>query len=367
MFPENFLAQLQDNEIMYVKNITAHYSENTELFMYEPTNGPSKSHREYCTIKLKSNTPGYVLTSLLNIDFEDVEEIIADLGWNETADEYSDIPTNYEEIYRRLLSVSDVFSFYLPDEWDTWQDDLTATSEGIAATIAILKRYIAFCDRRQVPYSSPFFTFLVSIGFFGVDTSVITPVEEITSYAGQFDADGEIIDDLDEIYDTFLHGFDTDNDGYNRYIFEPEDRLSSVAMISFNEIASRRKSIQRCQNCGKYFIPAKRVDTLYCDNPSPEAPEMTCKEYGTRRLWYERQKEDELATLSRKIASAKGMLAKRNPDIPAYAASYEYFKAERMIWKKAVDEGHKTKEEYREWLLLMQSQKVIKEAASNPG
>ena len=58
------------------------------------------------------------------------------------------------------------------------------------------------------------------------------------------------------------------------------------------------------------------------------------------------------------------MLAKRNPDIPDYAASYEYFKAERLIWKKAVDEGLKTKEEYWKWLLLMQSQKVIKEAIS---
>ena len=94
---------------------------------------------------------------------------------------------------------------------------------------------------------------------------------------------------------------------------------------------------------------------------------MTCKEYGNRRLWYERQNEDELATLSRKIASAKGMLAKRYPDIPDYAAAYEYFKAERMIWKKAVEEGRKTKEEYREWLLLMKSHKVIKEAVRNPG
>lgn len=58
------------------------------------------------------------------------------------------------------------------------------------------------------------------------------------------------------------------------------------------------------------------------------------------------------------------MLAKRNPDIPEYAASYEYFKAERLIWKKAVDEGSKAKEEYREWLLLMQSQKVIKGAVN---
>ena len=57
------------------------------------------------------------------------------------------------------------------------------------------------------------------------------------------------------------------------------------------------------------------------------------------------------------------MLAKRNPDIPQYAESYEYFKTQRLIWIKAVKDGTKTQEEYKEWLLSMQSQKIIKEAA----
>ena len=173
---------------------------------------------------------------------------------------------------------------------------------------------------------------------------------------------GEISDELDEIYDVFINGLDPDTTNSNCYLLGPEDRLRDIAMISFNELANRGKTIRQCQNCGKYFIPAKRVDTLYCDNPSPEVPEMTCKEYGNRRLWYERQKEDEIATLSRKIASAKGMLAKRNPDIPEYAESYRYFKAQRLIWIKAIKEGTKTQGEYKEWLLRMQSQKIIKEA-----
>ena len=125
-------------------------------------------------------------------------------------------------------------------------------------------------------------------------------------------------------------------------------------------LSVRDKPIRKCQNCGKYFIPDKRIDTLYCDNPSPKAPEMTCKEYGTRRLWYEKQKEDELATLSRNIASAKGMLAKRNPNMPEYAAAYSYFKEQRLIWKKAVKDGEKTRDEYREWLLTMQNQKTLR-------
>lgn len=373
IFPEDFLSQLPeavrerllDHKTMYVKEVMAHYGENTESFMYEgiPTNRPQESHGEYYTIKLKSNVPGYVLTSLLNIDFEAVSDIITDLEWEENADEYSDPPINYKEIYDRLLSVSDVFGFYLPNEWDRIRYDLETVHEGVAHTVEMLKKYIAFCDRKQIPYTGQFYTFLLSNGYFEIAPSAIVPVEEIEAMDKLFDDVGEFVDELDEIYDVFINGLDPNTTGLNCYLLGPEDRLRDIAMISFNEIASRGKIIRQCQNCGKYFIPAKRADTLYCDNPSPEAPEMTCKEYGNRRLWYERQKEDELATLSRKIASAKGMLAKRNPDIPQYAESYEYFKTQRLIWIKAVKDGTKTQEEYKEWLLSMQSQKIIKEAA----
>lgn len=364
ILPESIRERLLDDKTVYLKSIMAHFGEDQEAFMLEcvPTNRSPESPGDFCTVKLKSNAPGYVLTALLNIDFETVAEIIAGLEWEESTDEYSDPPLNYEEIYNRLLSASDVFGFYLPNEWDEIRDDLETTNVGVARTLARLKKFIAFCDRQQVPYNGQFFNFLFSNRYFADDPTVITPVEEMMSLDSLFGDDGELIDEIDEIYDNFLNGYDPSTANTNCYDFGHRDRLQNIAMASFIELARREKIIRQCQNCGKYFIPSKRADTLYCDNPSPEAPEMTCKEYGNRRLWYERQKEDEIATLSRNIASAKGMLAKRNPNIAEYAVSYEYFKAQRLIWKKAVAEGRKTSEEYREWLLLMQSQKIIKEA-----
>ncbi len=367
ILPESIRARLLDDITVYVKSIMVHYGEDQETFMLEciPTNRHLEFSGDYCDVKLKSNAPGYVLTTLLNIDFEAVAEIIANLEWKKNDKEYIDPPLNYEEVYNQLLSVSDVFNFYLPNEWNRIQYDLETTNEGVAHTVKMLKKYIAFCERKQIPYIGQFYTFLISVGYFDITPYVIMPVEQIESVDSLRDEVGEFTNELDEIYDMFLSELDPGTAGLNCYLLGPEDRLRDIAMISFNELANRGKTIRQCQNCGKYFIPSKRADTLYCDNPSPEAPEMTCKEYGNRRLWYEKQKEDELATLSRNIASAKCMLAKRNPDRPEYAASYEYFKRERLTWKKAVEEGQKTKEEYREWLLLMQSQKRIKEAGQN--
>lgn len=370
IFPEDFLAQLPDAVRgrlpdlgnIYVKEVAAYYGEKTETFMYD-INRPLDSPMEYYAIKLKSNILGYVLTSLLNINFEAVSEIVADLEWEDTADKHSDPPINYAEIYNRLLSVSDVFKFYLPTEWTRIQDDLEVIQYGVAHTVEMLRKYIAFCNRKNESYNGKFFDFLILNGFFEILPVVILHSKQIEALVSLFNDDGELVANLDEIHDYFLNSLDPDTADLNCYTSGPEDRLRDIAMISFNEIASRGKTIRQCQICGKYFIPAKRADTLYCDNPSPEVPEMTCKEYGNRRLWYERQKEDELATLSRKIASAKGMLAKRNPDIPQYAESYEYFKAQRLIWIKAIKEGTRTQEDYKTWLLSMQSQKIIKEAA----
>ena len=374
MFTEEFLAQLPasirrrliDNETACVKQIMAHFFDDTESFLYEsaPARCLPDYHGDYFTINLKNNTLGYALTSLLNIDFESVSEIIADLEWENNADLYDDPPINYEAIYSRLLSVSDIFMFYLPSEWKVWLYDLASLVDGVAGAVSALKKYIAFCNRRDVTYTGQFFRFLISNGYFDIDPLIFMPFEEAISFEGLFDTSGELTSDLDEIYNAFTRGFNPCTAGSNCYILGAEDRLREIALVSFFDIGSRGKTIRQCKNCGKYFIPIKRADTLYCDNPSPEAPEMTCKEYGSRRLWYERQKDDELATLSRKIASAKGMLAKRNPDISEYAESYEYFKKQRLLWMKEVKAGHKTREEYREWLLYMQSQKRIKEASN---
>lgn len=370
MFPEGYKISeaaktaLNLNKKEKAKRILVSCGDNRECFMVEciPEESPMESAGEYSEIKLKSDAPGYVLTSLLNIDFENVTRIVKDLKWEINTNEYLDPPSNFNEIYARLLAVSDVFSFYLPDEWEACREELDESAVGVGDAMKTLRGYISFCEQRNLQCSGPFFTFLISMGFFGVlGDDLFVQFEQRISFENLYKGDEEL--GLNELYEVFTKNLNPDVAGVHAYTFDPAEgpasRLEKIAMISFKDLSDRGKVIRKCQNCGKYFIPAKRIDTLYCDNPSPNAPEMTCKEYGTRRLWYEKQKEDELATLSRKIASAKQMLAKRNPDIPGYAAAYSYFKEQRLIWKKAVKDGEKSRDEYREWLLAMQNQKTL--------
>ena len=131
--------------------------------------------------------------------------------------------------------------------------------------------------------------------------------------------------------------------------------LPYIAVCSLLEVARANRIIKKCSNCGKYFIPENRSDTLYCDNYCPQDQSMTCKEYGTRRLWYLRQKEDPVEHCSRRIASVLSMRAKRNPDIKDHLDNYEYFKNQRRAWREDIKSGKRTRDQFLEWLLDIQN------------
>lgn len=114
---------------------------------------------------------------------------------------------------------------------------------------------------------------------------------------------------------------------------------------------------KRCQNCGKFFVPFKRSDELYCNNPSPQDATRTCKEYGKDRLWYENMKKDEVAVLARRVYSKKQMMARRHPDLINYKDAFERFKIGKKEWEKAIKRGERTAEDYKTWLLEMDSRK----------
>lgn len=220
-----------------------------------------------------------------------------------------------------------------------------------------IKKYIDFHDAAHISYDLKFFYFLINGRFFGISDPALLSIEKEVEDASYWDDEtGLLIDDIFEIYNHFMKQHPAKPSTYHLY----KDFFLNIALISLQELIKSEKQIKPCKNCGEYFLPSSRSDEIYCDNSSPQDETLTCKQYGTRRLWYERQKNDELASLSKNIASAKAMLAKRNPDISEYAVSYEYFKKQRLIWQKAVKQHEKTEDEYRSWLLQMREQKIIK-------
>lgn len=126
--------------------------------------------------------------------------------------------------------------------------------------------------------------------------------------------------------------------------------LSDFLKFEFCHIIKNKIPLTECSNCGRLFIPQKRSDTMYCNHSAPQDESMTCKEYGAKRLWYEKLKENKATKLYRNIYMAKQMLAKNNPGVKEYRKDFEEYKVNSIKWKKDVKDGRKTDEEFLIWL-----------------
>ena len=133
----------------------------------------------------------------------------------------------------------------------------------------------------------------------------------------------------------------------------------SFLIFETRNIIRQQIIIKKCKNCDGYFIPQKRSDAIYCDRSSPQDNSMTCKEYGSRKLWYDRLRDNKSAKLYRNIYMATQMLAKRNRDIQTHQDDFEEYKVQSAQWKKDVKAGLKTEEEYIIWLKSISGRRYL--------
>ncbi len=117
-------------------------------------------------------------------------------------------------------------------------------------------------------------------------------------------------------------------------------------VASLTELLKNKKNIKKCENCGRYFL-AKRSDAKYCDYPSPQNKNKTCKEYAPA-VNYE-DNLDEATRLYRKIYKTLNQDKLRNP-YGEHIKRFEKFKEETKQWKQTIKNGNRTKEEFFEWL-----------------
>ncbi len=171
-------------------------------------------------------------------------------------------------------------------------------------------------------------------------------------------AEGNIRDRVRETFDSLMVFGD-------KYVPMACPSLTDFIILTIYYVFKNGYKFKRCKNCGRFFIPFSRSDEIYCNNISPQDSTRTCKKYGTEKLWYDRIKNDEVAKLSRNIYTAKQMLVKRNPDIKDYKEMFDYYKAEREKWKKLVNCGEKSRDEYVEWLEQMKKAKTLNQLSSN--
>lgn len=112
-------------------------------------------------------------------------------------------------------------------------------------------------------------------------------------------------------------------------------------------ILQQGKTIAKCANCGKYFIPQARTDSIYCQNPAPLDIRKTCREYAATRGYYLEQKNNEVENLRRKV---KDRLNKRAQRYDYEQLPYNQFREYDKLFRAQIKNGAISNVEYIAWL-----------------
>jgi hypothetical protein len=122
------------------------------------------------------------------------------------------------------------------------------------------------------------------------------------------------------------------------------DNLESMIYLEFFNVQKYGITFNKCENCGKYFVPEKRSDEKYCDNFFKDG--KTCKDVG-----YEMKiKNDEFKTAYRTAYKTQRARIKYNSHISNYEETH--FKPWEQAAKKALS-NFTTKndiEGFKKWL-----------------
>ena len=89
------------------------------------------------------------------------------------------------------------------------------------------------------------------------------------------------------------------------------ESLSELLVFEGCRMKKNNKVIKVCENCDRYFIPPHRKDTIYCEAPSPQDPNRTCKQVGANNKTKKKLQEDPQARRYHTVRSKWNMAIHR--------------------------------------------------------
>ncbi len=104
-----------------------------------------------------------------------------------------------------------------------------------------------------------------------------------------------------------------------RYVYKVSIKnFIQLLMFEYCRMKDTRKAIKICVNCGRFFIPQGRVDTLYCPLPSPGYSGKTCRDVGAQLRRKQKREDDKyLDDYHRKTCNLLGIIKRAKLNNPA--------------------------------------------------
>ncbi len=133
--------------------------------------------------------------------------------------------------------------------------------------------------------------------------------------------------------------------------------LQDLLNIYMSLSIQKKVRINKCKNCGKYFIPKNRSDDVYCNNISPQNPNKTCKEYGAKKTYRDNLKSRPLKDEHNKTSQFFRMRIKRNQDknnIKEVEKLEKQFNKYKLDYEKKLKQYNNkklTEEDFKKWII----------------
>lgn len=127
---------------------------------------------------------------------------------------------------------------------------------------------------------------------------------------------------------------------------------SSFSLLIFDmaHIVNTDAKIGKCKNCGHYFVPEGRSDSVYCSYPLRDNKDKTCKDVGAQVTRANKEKNDAATREYRKVYMRCKMATNRHPDDKAAADRFKRLTEEVQEWRNKMADGSASTEEFLEWL-----------------
>ena len=148
--------------------------------------------------------------------------------------------------------------------------------------------------------------------------------------------------------------------GFKQYeIYDIKSFIDLLNICLFN-IIKNRPQINKCLNCGNYFIPQSKSNEKYCDRISPQNKNKTCKEFGVKKIYREEIKSSDIKSEHNRISQSYRMRIKRaktEEEKNYINKKFDKYKKNYGIKSKQYKANRITENEFVEWLKLQKSNK----------
>lgn len=132
------------------------------------------------------------------------------------------------------------------------------------------------------------------------------------------------------------------------YNYLCENIIPSFFIELFELTSIENIEIKKCKNCGKFFVPEKRSDELYCNNIFEN--DKTCKEVGPFKVKQKLMEENNDLKVYRNVYQKLLLRTRRNPDNTQYETEFIAFKKKNAELKEQINNEELSQEEYINWL-----------------